>query len=546
MDKYWQAIVENKNLSVFVLLLICLISFLPNLGVFDPSLMEARNFVTAREMVQDGNWLLPTMNGEPRIAKPPFPTWLTAFTILITGSAENLFALRLPAVFAGIVLVLSIYFLILIKTKSKEHAFISGIVGATSLLILQLSRTGSWDIHCHAWMLAALACWVYSLSKEKIKIKWLIVSALFMGLSFLSKGPVSFYTILLPYIIASIAIKDFEIKKLKLIHRLIFLLIVLVVSSWWPAYVYLNKAEIGMEVLQRETTAWANRHVRPFYFYLHFPVYIGIWAIPLLASFFWKYAQNKFENVNRYVFLMVWIFSALFLLSVIPEKKERYLLPLIVPMVIICASIMQGIIISIHKNTINKKDKIVLIIHSISVVLFNLSAIIFIYKYGVVLNNISIYLFVFIAMIFILINIYLIKSRTYPRKIIALTVAGQLFMAISVIPVVPAFAYPNANYQSLKELKNNEAVKNLVLYAIGDLNLKHVYALGRKVKIIKPKFANTFPQQWPVVIISNSPLKTSLSTDWMNKINIDQVDVINASRIYKTDALYINIVDLKK
>ena len=293
MDKFWHAVVESKYISVFLLVIICLISFVPNLGVFDPSLMEARNFVTAREMVQDGNWLLPTMNGEYRLAKPPLPTWITALAMLLIGNSENVFALRLPAVFAGIVLVLSIYFFVFIKTKNKEQAFISGIIGATSLLILQMARTGSWDIHCHAWMLAAISCWVYALSADKVKSNWLFVSALFMGLSFMSKGPVSFYTILLPYIIASLAMKDFSIRKLQFSQGILFLIILVIVSFWWPVYVYFNKAEIGMAVMKTEATAWASRHVRPFYFYFHFPVYIGIWTIPLLASFFWKYAREK-------------------------------------------------------------------------------------------------------------------------------------------------------------------------------------------------------------------------------------------------------------
>lgn len=79
---------------------ICLFTafmLLPNLKVLDVSIMEARNFITAREMVQDGNWLLTTMNGEPRYEKPPLPTWLTAVSGLLFG-IKSTFALRLPAI----------------------------------------------------------------------------------------------------------------------------------------------------------------------------------------------------------------------------------------------------------------------------------------------------------------------------------------------------------------------------------------------------------------------------------------------------------------
>ena len=69
-------------LSVFLFVLVV---FLPALYVLPVTIMEARNLVTAREMVQDGNWLLTTMNGLPRYQKPPLPTWITAIFGFIFG-----------------------------------------------------------------------------------------------------------------------------------------------------------------------------------------------------------------------------------------------------------------------------------------------------------------------------------------------------------------------------------------------------------------------------------------------------------------------------
>lgn len=42
--------------------------------------MEARNFNSAREMINHNNWVLTTMNGEARYEKPPLPTWLAAIS----------------------------------------------------------------------------------------------------------------------------------------------------------------------------------------------------------------------------------------------------------------------------------------------------------------------------------------------------------------------------------------------------------------------------------------------------------------------------------
>ena len=50
--------------DVAILAFLCLISFFVGLEVTDVDLMESRNFVTAREMLAENNWLIPTMNGE--------------------------------------------------------------------------------------------------------------------------------------------------------------------------------------------------------------------------------------------------------------------------------------------------------------------------------------------------------------------------------------------------------------------------------------------------------------------------------------------------
>ena len=97
----------NKH-PLLLLTLACVGVFVVNLDAIFVNIMEARNFITAREMIVDGNWLLTTMNGEPRYAKPPLPTWLTALSGMLFG-LKSLFALRLPAAIMGLVLILSSY-----------------------------------------------------------------------------------------------------------------------------------------------------------------------------------------------------------------------------------------------------------------------------------------------------------------------------------------------------------------------------------------------------------------------------------------------------
>ena len=56
--------------------------------------------VTAREMLESGNWVMPTCNGENRLQKTPLSYWLVAGLAKITGRVDE-FTTRLPsAVFA--------------------------------------------------------------------------------------------------------------------------------------------------------------------------------------------------------------------------------------------------------------------------------------------------------------------------------------------------------------------------------------------------------------------------------------------------------------
>lgn len=95
-----------EKYPIVIIILVCIGIFLFNLDVIYVNIMEARNFISAREMLLNENWLLPTMNDVARYEKPPLPTWLTALSAYLFG-VHNLWALRLPAALICIVLILA-------------------------------------------------------------------------------------------------------------------------------------------------------------------------------------------------------------------------------------------------------------------------------------------------------------------------------------------------------------------------------------------------------------------------------------------------------
>ncbi|MCI0567784.1 MAG: glycosyltransferase family 39 protein, partial [Acidobacteria bacterium] len=73
---------------------------------------EPTSAQAAREMMEHGDWIVPTVNGEPYPDKPPLLFWAICAASLPFGDVNELTA-RLPSAVAAATLVLSIYFLTL-------------------------------------------------------------------------------------------------------------------------------------------------------------------------------------------------------------------------------------------------------------------------------------------------------------------------------------------------------------------------------------------------------------------------------------------------
>lgn len=321
-----------------LLLLACFLLFYLHLDVLYANIMEARNFITAREMLQDGNWILTTMNAEARYEKPPLPTWLAAISGAIFG-IDKLWALRLPSALISTFLILFFYRFVNYIGKNREQAFNASLILATSFYILFAGRNGTWDIFAHAFMLAGIYYLFhffapYHPAGRKTEKTYLnaVLAGLFIGLSFMSKGPVSHFALLLPFLIAYGVVYRFAGFGKKILPLLLLLLIVLVLSSWWAIAIYLLDTHAATAIAAKETTAWASHNTRPFYYYWSFVTQSGVWTIPAFIGLLYPYLKSRVSNLQAYRFSLWWTLSAVVLLSLIPEKKSRYLLPVLIPL----------------------------------------------------------------------------------------------------------------------------------------------------------------------------------------------------------------------
>ena len=126
-----------ENWRTVIMCMVCLVTFFANNQVITPDIMESRNIITAREMVYEGHWLVPTMNGDLRLEKPPLPTWLTALAEM--ASPDSLPLQRGMAGLAAILLV--VYFWKTAKHVLHIDPFVPSLLLGTCYNVILMGRT---------------------------------------------------------------------------------------------------------------------------------------------------------------------------------------------------------------------------------------------------------------------------------------------------------------------------------------------------------------------------------------------------------------------
>ncbi|EKD84223.1 MAG: 4-amino-4-deoxy-L-arabinose transferase-like protein glycosyltransferase of PMT family, partial [uncultured bacterium] len=184
------------------------------------------------------------------------------------------------------------------------------------------------------------------------------------GLSFISKGPVSFYTLLLPFLLSEFINGDMR-KYLQ--HRKMLLLsviIALLTSIAWPAYLLYTVPEEIRKIALTEINSWGSRHVKSILWYLQFPATTGIWVFFALPALWFPHSRQVTEKRFPTSKITTWIILGFILLTIIPEKKDRYLLPLAIPL----AALLGGYITALmnRQSDTNKPSHIIRVYNFLS------------------------------------------------------------------------------------------------------------------------------------------------------------------------------------
>nr|WP_320117841.1 glycosyltransferase family 39 protein [uncultured Marinifilum sp.] len=530
------SIIDNNRYSHAIILIIaCYISFFLFNSEFFVNIMEARNFVTAREMIEKGNWLVPSMNGELRLAKPPLPTWITALFGMWFGM-ENLTMLRFPAGIMGSLTVFFMYRFTLSLNGNRIKALTNSLILVTSFYILYMSRTGTWDIYCHSFMLAAIWIIHSALKNHTNKNLWIKFSfaGVLLGLSFLSKGPVAFYALLLPFLIAYFAI--YQPKQLIQHWKpiVLCLFIFAIISFWWPIYISIAHSQEATAVAKLESGSWMNRHVRPFYYYWNFPIQSGIWTLAIFTSLLFPYALKNFKAKKEYKFALIWTLSSVVLLSLIPEKKDRYLLPVLIPSTLLAGQFFQHLYLVFKDNNSNKIDRALFGINiwTIAIVAFSIPIVTFLMFQQQKLMSIHTFAIfsIFAELIFVVLIICWINKNV--RGMLLSMAALMLVIVVFIIPHTGGILNKNPKFKNISNIRNHPEINKYNYYSIGeyDFRIEMVYEIGKEVKEWNLKTQKSLPEKNPFVVISTENPNELFSEAQKKEMSLTIIDHFDNNR----------------
>lgn len=314
----------NNSKLLFLLLIYWAVVLLPAnfVPVFETT--EARYSEISWEMIYHNDFIEPRYNGVKHFHKPPLTYWLNAIGIKLFGA--NGFGVRF---FGSLATVLTLLFTVkmakLLKLGVSEQENTLYIL-MSSILFIAVSRIVSTDIYLTFFTSSSLYFLFRQIFYKKSSVNAYLFG-LFLGLGFLTKGPIIFLFTLLPYFLNKIFSKEHR-KNFSVRDIAGGFLVFLVVALPWYILVIIKNPEllnyfIKVQTVDRVVTNRFHRY-QPFYFFIL--IFAGTF-FPYIIPFF-KSIFDDIKSGFKKFWLLLYIIVPFIIFSIAQSKLATYIAPL--------------------------------------------------------------------------------------------------------------------------------------------------------------------------------------------------------------------------
>jgi 4-amino-4-deoxy-L-arabinose transferase-like glycosyltransferase len=291
-------------------------------GIGDYSLKEpdeGRYAEIPREMIEQGDWVVPHLNHVRYFEKPPLFYWAVAVSYKIFGISE--WSFRFPNALSAFLCIVILYFA-LRRRFPEEVAFISSVVLLSSFGFFAMARIVTLDMFFTLWLFCALISFIGYYKERKGWFLSLFYVAL--GLATLTKGPVC--VILAGITIIIFLVTEKNLPFLRDLKPLRGIAIYAAITLPWIIAMALREKEFlyFFFIDQHVLRFFTSKHKRsgPVYYFL--PVlFAGLlpWSVLIPRSI-----VSAWENSELRLFA-IWTFVVFVFFSLSGSKLPPYILP---------------------------------------------------------------------------------------------------------------------------------------------------------------------------------------------------------------------------
>ncbi|MDH4563875.1 glycosyltransferase family 39 protein [Pseudomonas sp. BN411] len=297
------------------------------------SVNEARRAVTVREMYEAGDWMIPHMNGELYLAKPPLFYWLALLPVELSGHVSE-WAMRLPSALSALAVLAGVY-LAGSRIAGPRVGVLACIFLAANAGFSIFARRAEIEMTLTGFcFLALLAAWFYVF--HDTRRRWVLLSYALLGCSLLTKGPVSLLLVTAPLLTFAILQRSSRARAL-LCDRLGWLIALAIGASWYCVVTFQQGIGIWASILQQDiVNKVGGSHGEPWYAYLgylagdFFPFWLLLFVRPRQL---WKSIRGNGELMLLACVVLV----PLVIFSAFSDKHAKYLLPIYPAMALLLA-----------------------------------------------------------------------------------------------------------------------------------------------------------------------------------------------------------------
>jgi 4-amino-4-deoxy-L-arabinose transferase-like glycosyltransferase len=320
-------------IGLFALAIAGLTAGIASTPLMDPD--EGRNAEVAREMAEQGDFVVPHLDGLPYLDKPVLFFALAAISIDGLGATEA--AARLPALLstlATLALVIAFGW----HVFDRRTGALAGLAMATSPLVIAFARIVIFDSALMLFVSAAL--FAFYMAWARSRSIWWIAGWAAIGAGALTKGPVA---LALPIAVNLAYAWCCGERARRIFHPVGLMTFAVIVAPWFfavtarhpefPHYAFVR------ETLERTTTDRMNR-TGPIYYFL--PLLIGgalPWILLPLSSLrsVLHSIRERRATPRPHLYLWLWIGLPLVLFSLSQSKRPGYILPLMPAVALVSA-----------------------------------------------------------------------------------------------------------------------------------------------------------------------------------------------------------------